>query len=100
MKMSWQTETDRLVCRWSEVGERVQYNPRWIQDASRNVPGKNVSPSVVVFTRLSSFGGREWYAADRARQLHPSIRSTAITGIRKQADQSAPQAALAEAALI
>jgi hypothetical protein len=66
MKMSWQTETDRLVCRWSEVGERVQYNPRWIQDASRNVLRKNVSPSALVFTRLSPFGGR-WYAPDRLR---------------------------------
>jgi len=64
MKMSWQTETDRLVCRWSEVGERVQYNPLWIQNASRNAH-KNASPLVPVFTRFSPFGGREWYGPDR-----------------------------------
>ena len=59
MKMSWRTETGRLVCRWSKVGQRVRYNPRWIQDASRNVQMKSVSPLVPVFTRFSSFGGRE-----------------------------------------
>ena len=67
MKMSWQTETDRLACRWSEVGERIQYNPSWIQHASRNVHRKNVSPSALDFTRLSSFGGAEWYVPDRLR---------------------------------
>ena len=67
MIMSWQTEGDRLVCRWSEVGEHVQYNPRWIQDASRSVHQKNVSLSVLDFTRLSAFGGSEWYALDRLR---------------------------------
>lgn len=67
MKMSWQTETDRVVCQWSEVGERVQYDPRWIQDASRNVYRENVSTPVPDFTRLSPFGGSEWYAPDRVR---------------------------------
>ena len=66
MKMSWQTETDRLVSRWSEAGERIHYNPRWIQDAPRNIHRKNVPPSFPVFTRLSPFGGR-WYAPDRLR---------------------------------
>jgi hypothetical protein len=56
MKMSWQTEADRLVCRWSEVGERIHYKPRWIQDVSRNVHRENVSTSVPDFTRLSPFG--------------------------------------------
>ncbi len=67
MKILWQTETDRLVCRWSEVGERAQYDPRWIQDASRNVHQKSLSLSVPDFTRLSPFGGKEWYALDRPR---------------------------------
>jgi hypothetical protein len=67
MKMSWQTETDRILCRWSEVGERVQYNPRWVQDASRDVDMKNVPTSIPDFTRLSPFGGREWYTPDRER---------------------------------
>ena len=68
MKISWQTENDRLVSRWSEEGERVQYNPRWMQDASRNVPGETPSPSVAVLGRVSPFGGGGgWYALDRPR---------------------------------
>ena len=67
MEMSWLTETDRLVCRWSEVGERLQYNPPWIQGASRNVDQQDVSRSVPDFTRLSPFGGRDWYALARQR---------------------------------
>jgi len=67
MEMSWQTETDRVVCRWSEVGERIQYNPVWIQDASSNVHRKNISTSVLDLAKLSPFGGREWYAPDRLR---------------------------------
>ena len=70
MKMSWQTEAVRLVCRWSELGERVPYNSRWIQDASRIVHGRDVSPSVLVFTKLSPFGGREWYAPDPVGSRH------------------------------
>ncbi len=64
MKMSWQTEADRLACRWSELEERIQYKPRWIQDASNDVQ-QNISLSVTDFTRLSPFGGKDWYALDR-----------------------------------
>ena len=70
MKMSWQTETGRLLCRWSEAAERVQYDSCWIQDASREVHLKNPSPLVPDFTRLSPVGGKEWYALDRLRYLH------------------------------
>src|SRR5262249_10557233 len=58
---------NRLVCRWFEAGERVQYNSRWIRDASRNIHLKNISPSVLDFTRFSPFGGARWYAPDRER---------------------------------
>jgi len=67
LKMSWQTQTDYVVCRWSEVVERIQYNPRWVQDASRDIDRKSVSTPVLDFTRLSPFGGREWYGPDRLR---------------------------------
>jgi hypothetical protein len=67
MEMSWQRETGRLICQWSEVGERVPYNPPWMQDASRDVHRKNVSPSFLDFTKLSPFGGREWYDPGSAR---------------------------------
>jgi hypothetical protein len=67
MEMSWQTETDRLVCRWSEAGKRVLYNPRWIRDVPRDLQRKIVSRPDLVSTRLSPFGGGEWYAWDRPR---------------------------------
>jgi len=64
MKMSWQT-TDRLSCRWSEVGERLPYNSPWIQDASTIVHMQNVPPWILAFARLSPFGGGNWYAPHR-----------------------------------
>ena len=67
MKMSWQTETDRVVCRWSEMEKRVRYDPRWIQDAAREVETKNVPASIPDFTKLSPFGGSEWYGPGRER---------------------------------
>ena len=36
---SWQTEKGHLACCWSEVGNRVQYNPRWMQEASERLFG-------------------------------------------------------------
>ena len=30
MRSSWQTETGHLACRWSEVGQRVEYNSPWM----------------------------------------------------------------------
>jgi len=65
MKLSWQTEIGHLVCRWSQFGERVQYNPPWIQDTSRDVLSNSLT--ALDFTRLSPFSGSEWYEA----QLRP-----------------------------
>src|SRR5262249_29367248 len=67
IKMSWQTETDHLVCRWSEAGRRVQYHPRWLEDAAINLPREQVTPAFLDFTRLNPFGGRRWFAPDRVR---------------------------------
>ena len=67
MRISWQTENDHLASRWFQEGERVQYNPPWMQDASRNLPSKNLSPPVSVFARVSPFGGGGWYAFDPLR---------------------------------
>lgn len=62
IKSSWQTEADRLICRWSEAKEvQVPYNPPWIQDASKTTShAEGVSPLVLEldFTRLSPFAGR------------------------------------------
>ena len=54
MRMSWQPERERLVCRWSGVGERVRYNPHWMQEVS--APHEVAAPSFLDFTRLSPFG--------------------------------------------
>jgi hypothetical protein len=65
--MSWQTETGRISCRWSDLGEHVKYSAPWIQDSSTNVDNPNVSASVLDFTRLSPFGENEWYDPDCLR---------------------------------
>jgi hypothetical protein len=61
MRTSSQTETGLLECRWSQVGQHVQYNPRWMRDASRNVCRNIGTPSFLDFTRLSPFAGRTWF---------------------------------------
>jgi len=64
MSMSWRTETGHMVCRWSEVGKGLEYNPRWIQDAPGTVSAP--APRLNSFTRLSPFGGGRWYLPRRA----------------------------------
>jgi hypothetical protein len=60
MKALWQTRADRVICRWSEEREVVQYNPPWMQNVSVDVNKDNLSPSFD-FRRHSPFGGGEWY---------------------------------------
>ena len=64
LEISWQAGTERLVCRWSEVGKRVPYNPPWMQDAPKDIDTKNLS-APMDFTKLSPFGGRDWYVPNR-----------------------------------
>jgi hypothetical protein len=59
MKSSWQIETGHLVCRWSEVGQRVKYNPHWMQEAS-DIRGSYVPP-IPDFASHSPFGGASWF---------------------------------------
>lgn len=69
MQSSWQNETGHLVCRWSEAGQRLPYNPRWMQDAS-DVHGSYLPP-VPDFASHSPFGGPSWFerfAPPRATQ--------------------------------
>jgi hypothetical protein len=66
MRLSWQMETGHLVCRWSEVGQRVQYNPLWMQETS-DIQGSYLPP-IPDFASHSPFGGATWlqrYIADR-----------------------------------
>jgi hypothetical protein len=58
MSSSWQTETGHLVCRWSEVGKRFQYDPKWMQDTS-DIQSSYLPP-LPNFTRHSPFGGASW----------------------------------------
>ena len=59
MKSSWQQETGHLACRWSEVGQRVLYNPRWIQETSDVRSG--YLPPAPNFASHSPFGGAYWF---------------------------------------
>ena len=63
MTVSWKTETGKLACRWSEVGQLVRYNPLWLQERSK-VPSGYLPPTPD-FASHSPFGGRAaWF------QLH------------------------------
>ena len=66
MRSLWQTETGHLACRWSEVGRRVHYNPRWMEEPSDIQSG--YLPPVPDFASHSPFGGAFWFqphTADR-----------------------------------
>ncbi len=66
MTCTWKTETEHLVCRWSEVGQRVPYNPLWMQEAS-DIQGSYLPPAPN-FASHSPFVGASWferYARDR-----------------------------------
>lgn len=59
MTSAWQTETGHLACRWSETGQRAQYNPRWIQETSESA----YVPPVPDFASHSPFAGASWFRA-------------------------------------
>jgi len=66
MRSSWQTETGYLACRWSEMEQRVQYNPWWMQETS-DVQSGYLLP-LPDFASHSPFGGASWFqphTADR-----------------------------------
>jgi hypothetical protein len=54
MNSSWQMKAGHLVCRWSEFGSRVSYNPHWMQEAS-DIQGSYLPP-VTDFASHSPFG--------------------------------------------
>jgi hypothetical protein len=59
MRSSWQMETGHFACRWSEAGQRVRYQPRWIQETS-DMQGHYLPP-VPDFASHSPFGGASWF---------------------------------------
>ena len=66
MLSKWQTETGHQVCRWSDVGQHLQYNPRWMQEVSDI--HSDYLPPPLDFTSHSPFGGATWF------QPHPAGR--------------------------
>jgi hypothetical protein len=61
----WQAETGHLTSRWSEVGQYVRYNPRWMQEAV-DIPSGYLAP-VPDFASHSLFGGATaWVQLDSA----------------------------------
>jgi hypothetical protein len=69
MKQLWKCDGDRLVCRWSGVGEHKPYAPAWMQETG-NVKAEIAAPAFMDFTRLSPFGGLGWlviHASNLAR---------------------------------
>jgi hypothetical protein len=52
MKSSWQGNPGQLTCLWSDVGQRVEYNLRWMGEAVRG----SYLPSPPDFPRHSPFG--------------------------------------------
>ena len=66
MRTSWQIETGHPECRWSEVGQRVQYDPTWMRETSE-VQSRCLL-AVPDFASHSPFGGATWFyrhSADR-----------------------------------
>jgi hypothetical protein len=58
-KSVWQTETDHLACRWSELDQRFRYDPPWMREASA-VPSGYLPP-LPDFASHSPFGGPSWF---------------------------------------
>lgn len=71
MKARWQSEPGRIVCQWSEAGERVQYNPPWMQQASSRIE-RQALLAVPDFTAHSPLGSGEWYVPWRLRWSVPT----------------------------
>jgi hypothetical protein len=72
MKSSWQKNTGNLSCRWSEVGQRVQYASGWIHETS--VVQSGHLPPVPDFASHSPFGSGEWFAPWRLRWNTAALR--------------------------
>lgn len=67
MKISWQTETGHLECRWPEVGPTAPNDLPWLHEAPKHLACQKYPPAARAFTLLSPFGGKQWYAPERRR---------------------------------
>ena len=59
MSSLWQTKTEHLACSWSEVAERIQYHPDWMQETPE-IPSGHLLP-IPDFAAKSPFGGATWW---------------------------------------
>jgi hypothetical protein len=66
MNSSWQTESGRLACRWSNVGKRDQYDLSWMEKAS-GAHGSYLPP-MPDFAAHSPFGGVTWFSRYGTKQ--------------------------------
>jgi len=67
MTSSWKSESGTLLCRWSEFGQRVQYNPTWMQAAS-DMRGAYLPP-LPDFASHSPFAGASWFKAKAQSEM-------------------------------
>ena len=62
MESHWQTRADRVSCSWSEAADLTTYVPPWadapVEFNVRSHPGSGV---LLDLSRLSRFGGTQWY---------------------------------------
>ena len=63
MNTTWHNETGRLACRWSELPQRVPYNPGWKQEGATTGPEPS-APFFLDFRRFSGLGRRRWFERD------------------------------------
>ena len=63
MDINWHTESGRLACRWSELQQRVPYNPGWMREGISTGAERSV-PCFLDFRRFSGLGGRRWFEPD------------------------------------
>jgi len=64
MTSSWQNESGRLACCWSEAGRTIPYDFPWIQDQTR-IPSGYLRP-LPDFASRSPFGGVAWFQPNPA----------------------------------
>lgn len=66
MKTSWESETGHLTCRWSEMGRREKYMPRWMGETAEAQSG--YLPPLPDFASHSPFGGVAWFQPNPAER--------------------------------
>jgi len=59
MQSQWRTETGRLACKWSDIGQRARTLAKWMQQ-DLDMQGSYMKP-LPDFTAHSPFGGPSWF---------------------------------------